>query len=114
MSDPPGEDHVRVNSEISGHPPQVALFWAAADEKDSEVWLSLTQHREGTQQQMQALIEVKRAEKREDGFPNQAEPPRKSRSRTPGPAKASRSTALGMTVIFSSGMPRVIISSRRP
>ena len=31
-----------------------------------------------------------------------------------GPAKASRSTALGMIVIFSFGMPRAVVSSRRP
>ena len=39
MSDPPGEDDVLANSEIAGHPAQVVLFWAAADQKDGEVWL---------------------------------------------------------------------------
>jgi hypothetical protein len=42
MSDPPGEDDVLANAEISGQAAQVALFRAAADEEDSEVGLALT------------------------------------------------------------------------
>ena len=63
---------------------------------------------------MQALVEVKRAKEREDRFPGQAEPRRENVSGMPGPAKVWRSTALGMTVIFSGGMPRAVMSFRRP
>jgi hypothetical protein len=42
MSDPPGEDDILANAEISRHAAQVALFRAAADEKDGEVCFLLT------------------------------------------------------------------------
>ena len=63
---------------------------------------------------MQPFIGIKRPEEAEHGPSAKAQPAASDRSGVPGPRKVLRSTALGMTVIFSLGMPRAITSSRNP
>jgi hypothetical protein len=59
LRDPPGKDDTSPDTEVSRQGPENGLFQTSADQKNDDFRLSLLQERNGTEQPVQALVEIK-------------------------------------------------------
>src|SRR6266446_1239984 len=87
VRDPSGESNTVADAEFSGQLMQRGFLWATPGEEQGNVGPALAQQREGAQQQVQALVEIERAEEGENGLPYKAKPSGESAVGSAGAAK---------------------------
>ena len=93
---------------------KVCFLGSAAGEQHRDFRIAPPQLGDGAQQQMQPLVEIERPEKSDDRPAGQSQLLAEIRVGRPRPENALRSTAFGMIVTFSVGMPRAMTSRAQP